>query len=52
MDELITLKLEELIRQQKITNIYLKELTNEKLIQTKVNPDHWIKEIQEQIEKL
>lgn len=50
-DYAIEIKLDELIRQQKITNVYLKELVERGYEKSKVNPEYWINKLQNEVYK-
>ena len=50
-DYVIERKVDELIRQQKITNVYLKELVEQGYRKSKVNPEYWIDKLQSEVYK-
>lgn len=44
-------KIDELIRQQKITNVYLKELAEQGIRESRTNPERWISKLQSEVYK-
>lgn len=50
-DYVIERKLDELIRQQKITNVYLKKLVEQGIRDSMENPEYWIDKLQKEVYK-
>lgn len=50
-DYVIERKVDELIRQQKITNVYLKELAEQEIRESRINPERWISKLQNEVYK-
>lgn len=50
-DYAIERKLDELIRQQKITNVYLKELAEQGIRDSVVSPEYYIDKLQNEVYK-
>lgn len=50
-DYAIERKIDELIRQQKITNVYLKELAEQGIRDSMESPEYWIDKLQKKVYK-